>query len=269
VIERSATRRRRRLDTFSSTMNPAADAMASPSRRRRETITVAGPRSAKQVMDRRLWTDGRARIAETALPLFLKYGYHATPVRVIARAAGISSGSVFNYFSGKEEILKFILDASQAEAEASVAEAEVSLAESRRGVDPVELFLRVYRRYAESIDAIRRYALLAYQEAKSLAPRERAPLFARERRIAELLKSAARPAIQAGSFSRDALDLKIQSLIVLAHAWAVRHWAWSQYETVADYWKDLEPVAVGIMSAHRRPTKPRSSRARGSREETP
>ncbi len=199
-------------------------------------------------MDPDLWRDGRAKIIEAALPLFLRYGYHATPVRVIAQAARMSSGSVFNYFSGKDEILEVILGESQRQAEQSLDEAQQALASSRDGSDPVEAFVRVYRRYAESIDAIRRYTLLAYQEAKSLAPKSRSPLFDREQRIAELLKKAAEGAIRAGLFGKDMLSLKVQSLVVLAQAWAVRHWAWAQYPSVKEYLDDLEKIAVAIMS---------------------
>jgi len=216
-------------------------------KRRPGTVVVAGPRAPKQILDPQIWRQGRAKIAEAALGLFLRYGYHATPVRAIAQAAGISSGSVFNYFSGKEEILELVLDDSQRQAEASLDAAQKALAVSRDVTDPVELFVRVYRHYAESIDSIRRYTLLAYQEAKSLAPKSRTPLFDRERRIASLLQAAAEPAIRAGLFGSDALDLKVQSLIVLAHAWAVRHWAWSQYPTIADYLDDLQKVAVAMM----------------------
>jgi len=222
--------------------------MAARSKRRERVITIPGPAPLKQVMDKELWKEGRAKIAAAALPLFLRYGFHATPVRVIAHAAGISSGSVFNYFSGKDEILEMILDESQAEAERALERAQHTLSAGRRA-DPVELFVSVYRRYAESIDAIRRYTLLAYQEVKSLAERKRSPLFDRERRIAALLKTAAEPALAAGVFSHDALDLKVQSLIVLAHAWAVRHWAWGQYARFSDYLDDLSKVAVSIMKA--------------------
>lgn len=223
--------------------------MAVASRKRREhSITRPGPARDQQVLDKELWKQGRERIAAAALPLFLRYGYHATPVRMIARAAGISAGSVFNYFAGKDEILELVLDESQAEAESALDEAQRAL--SARGLaEPVGVFVAVYRRYAESIDAIRRYTLLAYQEAKSLAPGKRAPLFARERRIADLLKRAAEPAIGAGIFSHDALDLKVQSLIVLAQSWAVRHWAWAQYPTISAYLDDLEKVAIAIMKA--------------------
>ena len=74
------------------------------------------------------------------------------------------------------------------------------------------------------------------------------PLLERDRRIAELLKSAARPAIKAGVFSDEALDLKVQCLMVLGHMWALRRWALRQYATVADYFTDLEKIVFGIMA---------------------
>ena len=215
--------------------------------RRRDKITIGGPRTPNQVMNQELWQEGRAKIIEAALPLFLRYGYHATPVRVIAQAAGISSGSVFNYFSGKDEILEVILGDSQRHAEAALDAAHGALAASRKASDPVEAFVEVYRRYAESIDAIRRYTLLAYQETKSLAPKQRSPLFDRESRIAEVLKSAAEGAIRAGIFGKEMLDLKVQSLMILAQAWAVRHWAYGQYPSVTEYVDDLVKVGVAIM----------------------
>lgn len=227
--------------------------MPSARKRRDSSITIAGPRSAKHVLDKELWSDGRKRIAEAALPLFLRYGYHATPVRAIARAAGISSGSVFNYFSGKDEILELILDDSQADAERAVDDAQKALAGSANARDPVRLFLDVFRTYAEAMDQIRRYVLLAYQETKSLAPKQRTPLFDRERRIQDILEKAAEPAIRSGAFSKKALDLRVHAIIILAQAWAVRHWAWSRYKSIQDYLDDLEPVVVGIMSSEEAP----------------
>lgn len=237
------------MNNRSSNTSPGRMPLPSRSRRKPErAITIAGPRSLKQVTDRDLRAEGRARIAQAALPLFQKYGYHATPVRLIAQAARISSGSIFNYFAGKDEILQFILEESQAQAERAIHDAQKTLAASHGALEPVDLFLQVYRSYGESIDVIRRYTLLAYQEAKSLTPAQRAPLLEREQRIADLLKAAAEPAIRAGLFTREALDLRVHALIVLVHAWAVRHWAWTQYPTVSEYLDDLDKLAVALMS---------------------
>jgi AcrR family transcriptional regulator len=206
----------------------------------------------KRVLDPELWRDGRERIAACALPLFAQFGYHATPVRAIAEAAGLSVGSIFNYFPEKEDILQFILDHSQEQAERAVLDVQATLEAADASRDPVELFLEVYRVFVHAIDTIHRFTLLAYQETKSLKPEMRDPLLDRERRFGEVLKRAAQPAIDAGRFSSAALDLKVQSLIVLAHAWTVRHWAYRQYASVRDYLADLEPLAVALMSAGRR-----------------
>ena len=47
----------------------------------------------------------RATIEEAACELFLEQGYAATSVSDIARRAGISRSSFFNYFDGKGEVL--------------------------------------------------------------------------------------------------------------------------------------------------------------------
>ena len=60
--------------------------------------------------DEKRLQEGQERIAAAALSLFLQDGYHNTSVREIAQKAGLSVGSVFNYYTSKEEILFYIKD---------------------------------------------------------------------------------------------------------------------------------------------------------------
>ena len=225
--------------------------------RQRRELTVQSPRPDTQILDESRRAEGRARIAREALPLFLRYGYHGTPVRLIAKASGISVGSIFNYFSGKEEILLYILEENQREAETAVDLAQRELAARPGRADPQAAFLAVYRRYTEAIDHVRRYTLLAYQETKTLTSEQRKPLLERDWRIHQLLKEAAQPAIEAGVFAPDSLELKIASVMHLSQAWAVRRWIFPQYPAIEDYWEDLEPLALAIM---------KSSKPQGDRE---
>src|SRR5437016_6111259 len=47
----------------------------------------------------------RQRIEEQALQLFRTRGFDATTTRDIARAAGIATGTLFNYFDSKEAVV--------------------------------------------------------------------------------------------------------------------------------------------------------------------
>ncbi len=64
----------------------------------------------------------RAGIVEAALRLFGASGYDATTMRAIAEEAGVSLGSTYYYFSGKEELIQAFYDRIQVE-HASAAEA--------------------------------------------------------------------------------------------------------------------------------------------------
>ena len=53
-------------------------------------------------------TNQREKILEAALRLFAKKGYSSTSVSLIAKTAGVSQGLLYNFFLGKEEVLKEI-----------------------------------------------------------------------------------------------------------------------------------------------------------------
>ena len=64
----------------------------------------------------------RAGIVDAAMRLFRERGYDATTMRVIADEAGVSLGSAYYYFSGKEELVQAFYDQIQVE-HATAAEA--------------------------------------------------------------------------------------------------------------------------------------------------
>ena len=73
-------------------------------------------------------TSGRPRattretIAEAACELFLEQGYEATAVADIARRAGVSRSSFFNYFDSKADVFWSGLDERIAQLETELAE---------------------------------------------------------------------------------------------------------------------------------------------------
>ncbi|MDR1758482.1 MAG: TetR/AcrR family transcriptional regulator [Bacteroidales bacterium] len=66
------------------------------------------PRTKEQY--EKIRSEKRALIKEKALLLFAEKGFDATSISDIARAAGISKGLMYNYFTSKEDLLQAVWD---------------------------------------------------------------------------------------------------------------------------------------------------------------
>jgi AcrR family transcriptional regulator len=62
----------------------------------------------------------KQHIQEVALTLFAEHGYEKTSIRMIAQKAGISLGLLYNYYPGKDELLKEIFRQGQQDIHASL-----------------------------------------------------------------------------------------------------------------------------------------------------
>lgn len=49
--------------------------------------------------------DKQAEILKAALRLFVENGFHGTPTSLIAKEAGVANGTLFHYFSTKDELI--------------------------------------------------------------------------------------------------------------------------------------------------------------------
>ena len=95
---------------------------------------------------------------------------------------------------------------------------------------------------------MRRFILLAYQETKSLNTETRQALIAREKRLQALIGEAIRYGVERGRFAPDSIGLKAHNLMVLAHAWAVRHWAFAgEMESIEEYLAFLQPLVLAML----------------------
>jgi AcrR family transcriptional regulator len=202
------------------------------------------------IRNRDLLQQKREAVAEAAFELFLKEGFHRTTTRDIARRAGVSAGAPFTYFKDKEEILFYIVSREQDRAgEQLLSALSQQIAEATRtGADPEEVFKNVFATFLRGVDEMRRFILLAYQETKSLNTETRRALITREKHLQALIGEAIRYGVERGRFVPDNLELKAHNIMVLAHAWAVRHWAFAGVtESVEEYIAFLQPLMLAML----------------------
>lgn len=71
------------------------------------SVKNMAPRTAVQFAQIR--KESRQRILDAALKVFARRGYYSASVSDIAKAAGVSKGLMYNYFTGKEEVLRELI----------------------------------------------------------------------------------------------------------------------------------------------------------------
>lgn len=208
-----------------------------------------------QVADEKRLVEGKERIAAAAAGLFLDGGYHSTSVREIAQKAGMSVGSVFNYFTSKEEILFFLFSRNQERTEATLDDQRAQFERLRsEGVDPKELLWAAYKFYGQLVDEMRRYTVLAYQELKSLTVAERRRILEGEERIQRFIEEVIEYGVEEGVFPAGDIDLKAHCLMMLAQSWAVRRWALKRFAKVDDYLNGVKKIVLAIVEKKTLPT---------------
>lgn len=123
--------------------------------------------------DPELIRDRREQLIRAALEVFQEKGFHATTVRDIGRASGLTQGTIYNYVRSKEDILFLVCDrviaeyiSSMEQAVAATGDPAARLREALRGVTRVMI---------EQSSAI----LLVYHESHNLDRRSLRSLLAR------------------------------------------------------------------------------------------
>jgi hypothetical protein len=110
------------------------------------------------------------------------------------------------------------------------------------------VFNSVFVTFLRGVDEMRRFILLAYQETKSLNTETRQALIARERRLQALIGEAIHYGAEQGRFAADTIALKAHTIMVLAHAWATRRWAFAgEMESIEEYIAFLQPLVLAML----------------------
>jgi TetR/AcrR family transcriptional repressor of nem operon len=90
----------------------------------------------------------RDRLLRTAFQLFHEQGYHATGVATILREAGLNPGSMYHFFSSKDELLREVLEFALNYLEPMVM-GPVEASEA----DPIERVFALLSQYRKRIEA--------------------------------------------------------------------------------------------------------------------
>lgn len=183
------------------------------------------------VKDERLVKRRRDEMIKGAVSLFIEKGYHRTTTREIAKAAGFSIGTLYEYIRSKDDILYLVCDNIYDEVKNRLQKA---LEESEGTFSGLRLGIAYYFKIC---DEMQNEVLVMYQEAKSLS-REALPyVLNKENEMADMFEELIQTCVQHGEIelSPKQIHLLAHNIIVHGQMWAFRRWTLRKSYTIDQY----------------------------------
>jgi len=174
----------------------------------------------------------RRQIVDAAVPLLVKNGFHKTTTRQIAKAAGFSIGTLYEYVACKEDVLYLVCEAIHDQIEKRIGDV---LSRVQRGREALAAMVREFFLTSHRMSDV---YLLMYQETHALPPQWREKVLENELRINELIHQGLKRIAESGDLGdldEDALKLLSHNISVMAHMWTFRRWVLSKEFTIEEY----------------------------------
>lgn len=195
------------------------------------------------IKNQELVKERRRQIVDAAVKLFIDHGYHKTTTRALAKATGLSIGSLYEYVSTKDDVLYLVCIAIHTEVEHGVKEALARPTVGKAALaEVIREFFLVCNRMSDHV-------LLMYQVTHFLPLKWQEKVLEAELRITNLFIEAMRELRALGKIPQlddDTIILMGHNISVIGHTWAFRRWYFAKQFTIEQY---IEQQTEFIMSS--------------------
>jgi AcrR family transcriptional regulator len=183
------------------------------------------------VKDEKLVEMRRNQMIKGAVSLFKEKGFHRTTTREIAKAAGFSIGTLYEYIRKKEDVLYLVCDRIYDQVSERL----------NRDIDPkrgdIESLTLAISNYFKVMDEMQDEVLVMYQEAKSLSKEDLPYVLKKELEMVEMFETILTSCVENGEFNleEDERKLVAHNIFVQGQMWGFRRWALQRLYTLEDY----------------------------------
>ena len=215
--------------------------MAGTSKKKADAVHREVP---TQIKNPELVRERRRQLIDSTVKLFVRHGYHKTTTRMIAKAAGFSIGSLYEYVSSKEDLLYLVCKTIHEEVGRAV---ENAMSGNER---EKEQLAGIIRQYFMVCDRLSDHILLMYQVTQFLPEKWQKRVLANEINITDIFIKALTG--MAGKHNFPDLDEKQINLVghnisVLGQMWAFRRWHFKRSFTIEEYIAIQKDFILGLI----------------------
>lgn len=176
--------------------------------RHRESVRVQKPHVAVANL---------VRIIEATLKLSNRQGFHATSLRDLAQASGLSMGGLYSYFDNKTTLLSMILGEVSTTAHEVLSDVPATVE-----ADPKAHLRWLIETHIRLTEAMQPWFVFAYMEAKSFPAAERRMATDSEAATEEIFAGALRRGVEMGDFATADAELTAALIKPLLQDWYVK-----------------------------------------------
>ncbi len=158
----------------------------------------------------------RENILAAAVQLFAEYGYHAAPLRDIARMAGIQAASIYYHYDNKESLLVEIMETSMHILNANLERILHEYSEpQQRLYEAIANHIRLHTTYKSEF-------FIIDTEIRALEGDKRSYILSLRDEYEALLQELLRDGMERGIFRQS--DVKVASYAIIAMCTEVATW---------------------------------------------
>lgn len=198
------------------------------------------------VKDENLIKIRRDQLVKAAVTLFTEKGFHRTTTREIARTAGFSIGTLYEYIRTKEDVLYLVCD----DIYNKVSD-RLRTTIALKG-DGIECLKEAIAGCIKVMDEMQDEVLVMYQEAKSLSKDSLPYVLNKEMGMAKLLEEVLDHCVQSGTLTLSQKERSFYShhILVQCQMWAFRRWGLAKAFTIQEYTELLTGAVINGVPAN-------------------
>ncbi|TWD99503.1 TetR family transcriptional regulator [Neobacillus bataviensis] len=197
------------------------------------------------VKDERLVQKRRDQMIKGAVALFKQKGFHRTTTREIAKAAGFSIGTLYEYIRTKEDVLYLVCDSIYDHVSERLQE---DLAVEKGTLESLKLGIADF---FQVMDEMQAEVLVMYQEVKSLSKDALPYVLKKEMEMVAMFEELLTRCVENGELrlTQKQIELVAHNIFVQGQMWGFRRWALRKLFTLEEYiTMQTEVLLAGIQT---------------------
>lgn len=196
------------------------------------------------IKDEGLIEKRRKEMIQGAVRLFKEKGFHRTTTREIAREAGFSIGTLYEYIRTKEDILYLVCDNIYLEVLKRLEPLQQQEA-------TIKGLISAIHQYYSLVDEMQDEMLVMYQESKSLPKDALEYVLSKEIEMVGIFENLLAGCVKAGELEMPKKEIKLlaHQVVLQGQAWAFRRWAWRKNFKIEDYIKMQTKILLNGIGA--------------------